>query len=110
MNLLVIGSGGREHALAWRLAQSPRVARVFVAPGNAGTAHEDGVVNVDVTAQEQNREAIFLENFLWTLVLDDRSNRVPESFTASDPTESATSGESNPKIQRVEDAVDVAHV
>ena len=50
MNLLVIGSGGREHALAWRLAQSPRVARVFVAPGNAGTAHEDGVVNVDVTA------------------------------------------------------------
>jgi phosphoribosylamine---glycine ligase len=45
MNLLVIGSGGREHALAWRLAQSPRVARVYVAPGNAGTAREDGLYN-----------------------------------------------------------------
>ena len=38
MNLLVIGSGGREHAIGWRLAQSPKVARVYVAPGNAGTA------------------------------------------------------------------------
>ncbi len=50
MKILVIGSGGREHALAWRLAQSPRVSRVFVAPGNAGTATEVGVVNVAVTA------------------------------------------------------------
>ena len=46
MNLLVVGGGGREHALAWRLAQSPRVARVYVAPGNAGTAREDGLFNV----------------------------------------------------------------
>lgn len=38
MNLLVVGNGGREHALAWRLAQSDRVTKVFVAPGNAGTA------------------------------------------------------------------------
>ncbi|HEX7607347.1 MAG TPA: phosphoribosylamine--glycine ligase N-terminal domain-containing protein, partial [Usitatibacter sp.] len=50
MKLLVIGSGGREHAVAWRLAQSPKVSRVYVAPGNAGTAHEDGLYNVDVTA------------------------------------------------------------
>ena len=42
--MLVIGSGGREHALAWRLAQSARVSRVYVAPGNAGTAREDGAV------------------------------------------------------------------
>ena len=42
MNVLVIGGGGREHALAWKLAQSPRVAKVFVAPGNAGTAREPG--------------------------------------------------------------------
>jgi phosphoribosylamine--glycine ligase len=50
MKILVIGSGGREHALAWRLAQSPRVSRVFVAPGNAGTATEVGVVNIAATA------------------------------------------------------------
>ncbi len=46
MKLLVIGSGAREHALAWKLACSPRVSRVFVAPGNAGTAREDGLANV----------------------------------------------------------------
>jgi len=50
MNLLVIGSGGREHALAWRLAQSPRIGRIYVAPGNAGTAREDGLFNVPLTA------------------------------------------------------------
>ena len=50
MNLLVIGSGGREHALAWKLAQSARVTRVHVAPGNAGTAREPGVVNVPATS------------------------------------------------------------
>ena len=46
MNILVIGGGGREHALAWKIAQSPRVAKVFVAPGNAGTAREPGLTNV----------------------------------------------------------------
>lgn len=45
MKVLVIGSGGREHALAWKLAQSPKVSKVFVAPGNAGTAVEKGVEN-----------------------------------------------------------------
>ena len=49
MKILVIGSGGREHALAWKLAQSPKVSRVFVAPGNGGTANEEGVVNVPIT-------------------------------------------------------------
>jgi phosphoribosylamine--glycine ligase len=48
LNLLVIGSGGREHAIAWRLAQSPRIGRVYVAPGNAGTAKEDGLFNVPI--------------------------------------------------------------
>ena len=50
MKILVIGSGGREHALAWRIAQSPRISRVFVAPGNAGTAREDGLFNVALSA------------------------------------------------------------
>jgi phosphoribosylamine---glycine ligase len=49
MKILVIGNGGREHALAWKLAQSPRVTRVFVAPGNAGTALEPGLQNVPIT-------------------------------------------------------------
>jgi len=50
MKLLVIGSGGREHALAWRLKQSPRVQKVFVAPGNGGTAREEGLENVAISA------------------------------------------------------------
>ena len=53
MKLLVIGSGGREHALAWKLAQSPRVQKVFVAPGNGGTARENGVENVSLTGIEE---------------------------------------------------------
>ena len=50
MNLLVIGSGGREHALAWKLAQSAKVACVFVAPGNAGTAAEPKLHNINLSA------------------------------------------------------------
>ena len=49
MKVLVVGGGGREHALAWRLARSPRVQTVFVAPGNAGTAREAGLQNVPIT-------------------------------------------------------------
>ena len=50
MKLLVIGGGGREHAMAWKLAQSPRVQKVFVAPGNGGTAVENGLENVAIAA------------------------------------------------------------
>jgi len=50
MKLLVIGSGGREHAMAWKLAQSPRVQKVFVAPGNGGTATESGLENVALSS------------------------------------------------------------
>jgi phosphoribosylamine--glycine ligase len=50
MKILVIGSGGREHAMAWRLAQGAKVQKVYVAPGNAGTALEDGMENVAITA------------------------------------------------------------
>ncbi|MDZ7668784.1 MAG: phosphoribosylamine--glycine ligase [Gammaproteobacteria bacterium] len=52
MKILVIGSGGREHALAWRVRQSAGVEEVLVAPGNAGTAHEPGVRNVAVAADD----------------------------------------------------------
>jgi phosphoribosylamine---glycine ligase len=50
MKVLIVGGGGREHALAWKCAASPRVSRVFVAPGNAGTASETKVSNVEIDA------------------------------------------------------------
>jgi len=52
VNVLVIGSGGREHALAWKIAQSPRAAKVFVAPGNGGTALEPEITNLPLIATE----------------------------------------------------------
>ena len=57
MKVLVVGSGGREHALAWKVIQSPRVSRVYVAPGNAGTESENGVCNVNI-AVEKTEELI----------------------------------------------------
>ena len=54
MKILVIGSGGREHALAWKLKQSPRVSEVIVAPGNAGTARERGLRNVDIAVTDMD--------------------------------------------------------
>ena len=52
MKILILGSGGREHAFAWKIAQSPRVDAVFVAPGNAGTALEQRVQNIDIAAED----------------------------------------------------------
>lgn len=52
MNILIIGNGGREHALAWKAAQSPLASKVFVAPGNAGTARESAVENVAISATD----------------------------------------------------------
>ena len=52
MRVLILGSGGREHAFAWKVAQSPRVTAIFVAPGNAGTALESRVQNVDIAADD----------------------------------------------------------
>jgi len=65
MKLLVIGSGGREHAIAWKLAQSPKVQKVFVAPGNGGTARENGLENVALSEVAElvafaKKEAIYL--------------------------------------------------
>ncbi len=52
MKILLIGSGGREHALAWKMAQSPKVEKIFVAPGNAGTAIEDKVENIQISVED----------------------------------------------------------
>ena len=61
MNILIIGSGGREHALAWKAAQSERVNTVFVAPGNAGTAREAGCANVAIDVMDFAALADFAE-------------------------------------------------
>jgi phosphoribosylamine--glycine ligase len=68
MKILVIGSGGREHALAWHLAQGAKVQKVYVAPGNAGTALEDGVENVAITAIPDLIAFVQRENIELTVV------------------------------------------
>lgn len=68
MKLLVIGSGGREHALAWKLNQSPRVRKVYVAPGNAGTALEPGLENIPFTALSDLVVFAQKENIALTIV------------------------------------------
>lgn len=59
MNILIIGSGGREHALAWKAAQNPTVAKVFVAPGNAGTATEPKMENIAIDVLEFDKQIAF---------------------------------------------------
>src|SRR5262245_3826488 len=68
MKLLVIGSGGREHALAWKLASSPRVQKVFVAPGNGGIAREPGAENVAITDLEALADFAVREQIYLTVV------------------------------------------
>ncbi|HTD89653.1 MAG TPA: phosphoribosylamine--glycine ligase [Burkholderiales bacterium] len=68
MKILVIGSGGREHALAWRLLRSERASKVYVAPGNAGTAGEQGIENVALTHIPALIEFVNKNNVLLTVV------------------------------------------
>ena len=68
MKLIVVGSGGREHALAWRLSQSPGVTQVFVAPGNGGTAREPGLKNVPITDIAELAEFAIREKVAFTVV------------------------------------------
>ncbi|MCK6429584.1 MAG: phosphoribosylamine--glycine ligase [Burkholderiaceae bacterium] len=68
MKILVIGNGGREHALAWKLAASPRVQRVYVAPGNGGTARDRRMVNVAVSGNEALADFAVAEGIALTVV------------------------------------------
>jgi phosphoribosylamine--glycine ligase len=68
MKILVVGSGGREHALAWKLAQSDRVQMVYVAPGNGGTARDSRLVNIDITDPAQLADFVVAEHVNLTVV------------------------------------------
>lgn len=68
MKLLVVGGGGREHALAWKLAASPRVTRVYVAPGNGGTARDRRLTNVPITAIDELADFAAREGIAFTVV------------------------------------------
>jgi phosphoribosylamine--glycine ligase len=68
MKVLVVGGGGREHALAWKLAQSPKVQAVYVAPGNGGTALDARLENVDITDVKALREWALAEKIALTVV------------------------------------------
>ncbi|MDO9012586.1 MAG: phosphoribosylamine--glycine ligase [Gallionella sp.] len=68
MKILVIGSGGREHAMAWRLAQAAKVQKVYVAPGNAGTALEKGLENVALSSVDELLAFAIRENIYLTVV------------------------------------------
>ena len=68
MKLLVVGSGGREHALAWKLAQSPQVETVFVAPGNAGTVLEPKLQNLAKTCHQDLIDFCRTEGIAFTVI------------------------------------------
>jgi phosphoribosylamine---glycine ligase len=68
MKILVVGSGGREHALAWKLAQSPRIQMVYVAPGNGGTALDQRLENVPISDPQWLAQFVVKENVALTVV------------------------------------------
>ena len=74
MNVLIVGGGGREHALAWKAKQSSQVELVYVAPGNAGTELENGIQNVDISADDISGLLAFA--LLWSKPIGRPTRRV----------------------------------
>ena len=102
MNVLVVGGGGREHALAWKIAQSQRVGKVFVAPGNAGTAREPAMANVALATIPELVAFAIAERVLLTVVGPEAplANGIVDAFRAAGlkifgPTQSAARLESS---------------
>ena len=62
MKVLIIGNGGREHALGWKVAQNPTVEKIFIAPGNAGTALEPKLENIDISVENITGLVAFAQN------------------------------------------------
>ncbi|HSR63639.1 MAG TPA: phosphoribosylamine--glycine ligase N-terminal domain-containing protein, partial [Gammaproteobacteria bacterium] len=87
MKILIVGEGGREHALAWKAAQSAGVDRVYVAPGNAGTAKEPNMENVMVSAESIKELIAFAKNKSIDLTLVGPENPlvagIVDDFTAA---------------------------
>jgi len=87
MKVLVVGNGGREHALAWKVANSPRVEHVYVAPGNAGTALENNVSNVDIAVTDIEGLKHFAQqnNIMLTIIGPEIPlvNGIVDAFSAS---------------------------
>ena len=87
MNILVIGGGGREHALAWKAAQSKDVNKVFVAPGNAGTLRENKLENVDINAEDiDSLKSFALQNDIALTIVGPEAplvNGVVDNFQAA---------------------------
>ncbi len=102
MKILVIGGGGREHALAWKLAQSPRIQKIYVAPGNAGTAAHPDLCNVELTSHADLIEFARREDIAFTVVGPEAplAGGVVDAFQAGGlrifgPTQQATQLESS---------------
>ena len=85
MKLLVIGSGGREHAMAWKLAQTPGLQKVFVAPGNAGTAREHELENINITDPEALADFAEHNKVHLTVVGPEAPRKAASSSTARSP-------------------------
>src|SRR5215813_6979538 len=107
MKLLVIGSGAREHALAWKLSSSPRVSRVYVAPGNAGTARERALVNVQLNTIPELIDFARKEAIAYTVVGPEAplSEGIVDAFQAAGlrifgPTRSAARLESSKEFSK----------
>jgi len=62
MKVLIIGSGGREHALAWKIAHSKSISKIYVAPGNAGTSTAEKCVNVEIQANDLSKLLSFAQS------------------------------------------------
>jgi phosphoribosylamine---glycine ligase len=82
MNLLILGSGGREHALSWKLAQSKKVDRIFIAPGNAGTSVSGTNLNIDPGDFSKVKEAV-LENSIDIVIVGPEAPLVDGYMTFS---------------------------
>ena len=62
INILVLGQGGREHAIAWKLSLSPKINKVYVAPGNGGTALEENIENINLSLNDSSSIIDFVKN------------------------------------------------